>query len=100
MAGKRTLGQPDWHNVFGHPTGRRKTSCRAGLYARVSTHDQQTLPLQTRTMREYAARRGWSIVIQVREVGSGAERDPDIRCRQRRGVVDSIADHRHGASVA
>jgi DNA invertase Pin-like site-specific DNA recombinase len=23
-------------------------------------------------MREYAARRGWSIVVQVREVGSGA----------------------------
>ena len=72
MAGKQTLGQPDWHNVFGHPTSRRKTSCRVGLYARVSTHDQQTLPLQSRAMREYAARRGWSIVVQVREVGSGA----------------------------
>jgi hypothetical protein len=46
--------------------------CRAGLYARVSTHDQQTLPLQSRAMREYAARRGWSIVVQVKEVGSGA----------------------------
>ena len=45
---------------------------RAGLYARVSTNDQQTLPMQSRAMREYAARRGWSIVIQVREVGSGA----------------------------
>jgi predicted site-specific integrase-resolvase len=30
---------------------------RVGLYARVSTHDQQTLPLQVRTMREYAAKR-------------------------------------------
>jgi putative DNA-invertase from lambdoid prophage Rac len=45
---------------------------RVGLYARVSTLDQQTLPMQNRTMREYAARRGWMIVIQVREVGSGA----------------------------
>jgi putative DNA-invertase from lambdoid prophage Rac len=43
-----------------------------GLYARVSTHDQQTIPLQTRAMREYAARRGWTIAMQVREVGSGA----------------------------
>src|SRR5271168_3400122 len=38
-------------NVFGHPL-------RVGLYARVSTHDQQTLPLQIRAMREYAAKRG------------------------------------------
>ena len=45
---------------------------RAGLYARVSTIDQQTLPMQNRAMREYAARRGWTIAMQVREVGSGA----------------------------
>ena len=43
-----------------------------GLYARVSTHDQQTLPLQIRAMREYAAKRGWTIVAQIKEVGSGA----------------------------
>jgi len=46
---------------------------RAGLYARVSTNDQQTLPMQNRAMREYAAQRGWTITMQVREVGSGAE---------------------------
>jgi putative DNA-invertase from lambdoid prophage Rac len=45
---------------------------RAGLYARVSTHDQQTLPLQMRAMREYATKRGWTIAIQIKEVGSGA----------------------------
>jgi len=45
---------------------------RAGLYARVSTNDQQTLAMQNRAMREYAARRGWTIAMQVREVGSGA----------------------------
>jgi len=42
------------------------------LYARVSTNDQQTLSMQSRAMREYAARRGWTITVQVREVGSGA----------------------------
>jgi DNA invertase Pin-like site-specific DNA recombinase len=47
---------------------------RAGLYARVSTIDQQTLPMQNRAMREHAARRGWTITMQVREVGSGAAR--------------------------
>jgi len=72
MAGKRASGKPDSPRVFGQGAGRRKTPCRAGLYARVSTHDQQTLPLQSRAMREYAARRGWSIVVQVREIGSGA----------------------------
>jgi DNA invertase Pin-like site-specific DNA recombinase len=45
---------------------------RAGLYSRVSTHDQQTLPLQNRALREYAAKRGWTIAMQVKEVGSGA----------------------------
>jgi putative DNA-invertase from lambdoid prophage Rac len=45
---------------------------RAGLYARVSTNDQQTIPLQIRAMQEYAGPRGWTIVVQVKEVGSGA----------------------------
>ena len=47
---------------------------RAGLYARVSTSDQQTLVMQNRAMREYATRRGWTIALQVREVNSGAAR--------------------------
>jgi hypothetical protein len=47
---------------------------RAGLYARVSTNDQQTLAMQNQAMREYAARRGWTITLQVREVNSGAVR--------------------------
>jgi len=57
--------------VFGQ---RQKASkmTRAGLYARVSTQDQQTLPMQNRAMRDYAARRGWTIAMQVKEVGSGA----------------------------
>src|SRR5436309_5672764 len=47
---------------------------RVGLYARVSSNDQQTLAMQNRAMREYAARRGWMIALQVREVNSGAAR--------------------------
>lgn len=45
---------------------------RVGLYARVSTHDQQTLTLQNRALRDYAARRGWVVAWQIKEVGSGA----------------------------
>ena len=47
---------------------------RAGLYARVSTSDQQSMAMQNRAMREYAARRGWTVAMQVREVNSGAAR--------------------------
>ena len=47
---------------------------RAGLYARVSTDDQQTLGMQNRALREYAAQRGWTIALEVREVNSGAAR--------------------------
>ena len=47
---------------------------RTGLYARVSTNDQQTLAMQNRAMREYAVRRGWAVALQVREVSSGAAR--------------------------
>ena len=45
---------------------------RVGIYARVSTLDQQTLPMQIRALREYAAKRAWAVVTQVKEVGSGA----------------------------
>src|SRR5436853_1249616 len=45
---------------------------RAGLYARVSTSDQQAIPLQIRALREYTVRRGWTIALQVKEAGSGA----------------------------
>lgn len=64
--------EPIPSRVFGHPPRRRNNLVRAGLYARVSTHDQQTLPLQRRAMRDYAARRGWTIAIDIKEVGSGA----------------------------
>jgi putative DNA-invertase from lambdoid prophage Rac len=47
---------------------------RVALYARVSTNDQQTLAMQNRAMREYAARRAWRIALHVREVNSGAAR--------------------------
>lgn len=71
MASRRAFLKAKSANVFGQ---RRKPwkMLRAGLYARVSTIDQQTLPMQLRAMREYAARRGWAIALQVREVNSGA----------------------------
>jgi DNA invertase Pin-like site-specific DNA recombinase len=71
MAAKPGFPKAKSDNVFGQ---QRKPSkmFRAGLYARVSTNDQQTLPMQSRALRDYAARRGWTIAMQVREIGSGA----------------------------
>ena len=71
MAAKRASEMPKSQGVFGQRRKSPKTF-RAGLYARVSTNDQQTLPMQNRAMREYALRRGWTIAMQVREVGCGA----------------------------
>jgi DNA invertase Pin-like site-specific DNA recombinase len=71
MAAKRTSVKAKSTRVFGQRQEPAKMF-RAGLYARVSTHDQQTLPLQMRAMREYAVRRGWAIALQIKEVGSGA----------------------------
>ena len=71
MAAKRASPKAKPGHVFGQAR-RQPKMFRAGLYARVSTNDQQTLPMQSHALREYAARRGWTIALQVREVGSGA----------------------------
>jgi putative DNA-invertase from lambdoid prophage Rac len=66
---------------------------RAGLYARVSTHDQQTLGLQTEAMTSYIRDRGWRIVKQVKDVGSGAKGRPgreSLLKAARRREVDVI----------
>jgi DNA invertase Pin-like site-specific DNA recombinase len=66
---------------------------RVGLYARVSTHDQQTLSLQMRAMREYAVKRGWTIAVQIKEVGSGAtERElrENLLAAARRREIDVV----------
>src|SRR5690349_19338139 len=71
MPRKRASQKPKSGDVFGQARNSTKMF-RAGLYTRVSTNDQQTLSMQNRALREYAARRGWTITLQVREVNSGA----------------------------
>ena len=90
MAGKRASGKAESRRVFGHPSKRAKTALRAGLYARVSSNDQQTIPLQIRALREYAARRGWTVAMQVKEIGSGASarelREQIVEAARRRDI--------------
>jgi putative DNA-invertase from lambdoid prophage Rac len=93
MGEKRAFRKPKSPKVFGHPPRRLKTPLRAGLYARVSTQDQQTIPMQTRALREYAARRGWTITLQVKEIGSGAslrERREQLLEAARRREIDLV----------
>ena len=44
---------------------------RAALYARVSTHDQQTLGMQVEAMATYIKDRGWDPVRSVEDIASG-----------------------------
>ncbi len=37
---------------------------KVGIYARVSTQEQQTLPLQIKDLREFARRRKWKIEMK------------------------------------
>jgi len=74
-----------------------------GRYARVSTNDQQALPMQNRAMRGNAAQRGSTIATQVREVGRGAvkRQAPEAAgCRREIDVVLVWRLHRWGRSVA
>ena len=99
MPTKRKFPQSASGKVFGHPL-------RVALYARVSTHDQQTLPLQIRTMREYTAKRNWTIVAQIKEVGSGSsqrEMRETLLAAARRRELDVVGVwrlDRWGRSVA
>jgi putative DNA-invertase from lambdoid prophage Rac len=66
---------------------------RAGLYARVSTHDQQTLPLQLAAVREYVSKRAWKTALEIQDVRSGASLRPqreDLLKAARRRELDGI----------
>jgi hypothetical protein len=49
---------------------------RVGLYARVSTAEQRTLPMQVANLRNYAERRGWTVTACIEDVASGAKERP------------------------
>jgi putative DNA-invertase from lambdoid prophage Rac len=79
---------------------------RAGVYARVSTHDQQTLGLQSEAMAAYIENRGWVATRRVEDVGSGSKERPgreSLLVAARRREIDVIVVwrlDRWGRSVA
>lgn len=66
---------------------------KAGIYARVSTHDQHTLGMQIEAMKKYAQAREWQIESEIAEVGSGAKERPkrdELLNQARRRQIDVI----------
>jgi len=66
---------------------------KVAIYARISKHDQQTLPIQVKQLRAYAKRRSWVVSLVVKDTGSGAkERDQreELLDRARRREIDII----------
>src|SRR5918999_3101762 len=82
----QSLGAGMWTGFLARDAGMMKLGC----YARVSTHDQQTLALQREAMAAYAMQRGWSIAMMVEEVSSGAserrQREALLRAARRRDI--------------
>jgi putative DNA-invertase from lambdoid prophage Rac len=71
----------------------RQENKMIALYARVSTHDQQTLPMQLSAMRAYAKRKDWQVVLKIEEIGSGATSRPrreELLRAARRKKIDII----------
>jgi DNA invertase Pin-like site-specific DNA recombinase len=79
---------------------------RAAVYARVSTHDQQTLGMQADAMTAYVEDRGRRLARRVEDVGSGAKHRPgrdSLLKAARRREIDAIVVwrlDRWGRSVA
>ena len=71
---------PDHKGVFGQGA----KALRAGLYARVSTHDQKTLPLQLAVVRDYAKKRSWPSPSRFKTWGLGPRHDRSGRRSSRR----------------
>lgn len=66
---------------------------RVGIYARVSTIDQQTLPMQIKQMKEFIKNRKWTLTKEVQEIGSGAKTRPkreELLNMARRREIDAI----------
>jgi DNA invertase Pin-like site-specific DNA recombinase len=66
---------------------------RAVIYSRVSTSDQNTLPMQIQKCQDYAEARGWNIISTVQDIASGAKQRPqreEILKMARKRQIDVI----------
>ena len=85
---------------------REGRAMRVAVYARVSTHDQQTLVMQVEAMSAYIRNRGWLVARSVEDIGSGAKERPgraSLLMAARRREIDVLVVwrlDRWGRSVA
>lgn len=66
---------------------------RAAIYARVSTHDQNTIPMQVKKCQEYAKARNWIVSHVMKDIASGAKQRPqrdDILKLARKREIDTV----------
>jgi DNA invertase Pin-like site-specific DNA recombinase len=66
---------------------------RAVIYARISTNDQNTIPMQIKKCREYAKARSWTVSHIIKDIASGAKQRPqrdDILKLARKREIDVI----------
>ncbi|MEJ7638126.1 MAG: recombinase family protein [Singulisphaera sp.] len=70
-----------------------------GGYARVSTHDRQTLGLHLRAMRSYAQDRGWAPVQQIEDVGSGPSQSARFFDGSPSGLALQLSDELWNATI-
>lgn len=61
---------------------------RAAIYARVSSWDQNTLPIQFKDCSDFAKKRGWELVHSESETASGVKKRPS------RDVIIKLARQR------
>jgi DNA invertase Pin-like site-specific DNA recombinase len=89
MAAKRAFPKANPLTFLASHGNRRKCFALASMPA-FPRNDQQTLSMQSRAMREYAARRGWTVAVNVREIGSGsakrAAREKLLEAARRREI--------------
>ena len=66
---------------------------KVAIYARISTNDQNTIPLQVKKCREYAKARNWKVISIMKDVASGAKQRPqrdDILKLARKREIDTV----------
>jgi hypothetical protein len=51
---------------------------RVAIYARISTNDQNTIPMQIKKCSEYAKARGWTVSHIIKDIASGAKQRPQL----------------------
>jgi putative DNA-invertase from lambdoid prophage Rac len=67
---------------------------RVAIYARVSTHEQQTLKMQMKALRKYCRHRNWKIELEIEDIGSGAKER-----RKREQILDAARKRKIDAVV-